>query len=84
VAALIFEATRAAREEAQCVRLASVELRSAVHRANRLAHARTESAAAAARASAVRRRATTTASPWSSLEWLREDDEVDRALVPLD
>jgi hypothetical protein len=81
VAALIVDA-RAAREEAQRVRLASVELRLAVRRSNRLAHVRKEKAVAAAAAS--RRRVLIFPSPWSGLYWRREDDEVDRTLVPLD
>jgi hypothetical protein len=80
---LILDSARAAREEARRVRLASVELRLAVRASNRVAHARTEKAAATAATSRQRSRMRS-ASPWSVLEWVRADDEVDRALVPLD
>jgi len=84
VAALIVELARAAREEAAQMRVASLELRLAVHESNRLAHARTARAAAATNDSIRRRRAMTAASPWSGLDWFREDEQLSRVLVPLD
>jgi hypothetical protein len=80
---LIREA-RAAREEAERVRETSFELRVAVRRANRVAHARTEKAVAAGEVRRRKRRAMTVPSPWSALPWLRQEDEVDRTLVSLD
>jgi hypothetical protein len=81
---LILESARAARTEAERVRSASFELRTAVRRSKRVAHAKTANAAAVAAASEGRRRAMTLASPWSGLEWLREDEDLGRVLVPLD
>lgn len=84
MAPLILESARAARTEAERVRSASFELRTAVRQSNRLAHARTAKAAAATAASEGRRRAMTLASPWSALEWLPQDEELGRVLVLLD
>jgi hypothetical protein len=83
VASLIVESARAARDEARRVRSASCELRTAVRASSRRARAGTEGAAAAA-AAARTRHTLTTPSPWSGLEWSREDEQLGRVLVPLD
>jgi hypothetical protein len=84
VAPLIVESARAARDEARRVRSASCELRTAVRASSRRARAGTEGAAAAAAAAARTRHTLTTPSPWSGLEWSREDEQLGRVLVPLD
>ena len=81
---MIIEAARAARDDAARARLVSLQLRLAVHESNRLAHARRARATAAATASKRKRRSLTAASPWSTLEWGREDDQLGRVLVPVD
>lgn len=80
--ALILDAARTSREEAERLRVESVALRLAVRRNVKHAHARTERAAAAAAAATTRRRQS--ASPWSSLHWQREDDSLALTLVPVD
>lgn len=85
MAALIVESARAARREAERMRLASQELRNVVRESNRVAQVGTARAAAAeAAASRCRGRARSLASPWSCLEWRREDEQLSRVLVPLD
>jgi hypothetical protein len=87
VAALTVDAARAARAEAQRLRVDASELRLAVQRSLRLAAVwkeRSRTAAATATAARVQR-ARPAASPWSSLEWLGgDDDELRRVLVPVD
>jgi hypothetical protein len=80
VAALILDAARTSREEAERLRVESAALRLAVRRNVKRAHTRTEKAAAAA-ATKHRRQS---ASPWSSLHWQREDDSLARILLPVD
>jgi hypothetical protein len=81
----LIESARAAREEAERVRLASLELRKAVRASSLLARATTEQAAAtAAEASRKVQRAMLCGSPWSSLEWQREDEHLSHVLVPID
>jgi hypothetical protein len=82
VAALILDAARTSREEAERLRVESAALRLAVRRNAKRAHARTEKAAAAAAAATKHRRQS--ASPWSSLHWQREDDSLARTLLPVD
>jgi hypothetical protein len=82
VAALILDAARTSREEAERLRVESAALRLAVRRNVKRAHARTEKAAAAAAAATKHRRQS--ASPWSSLHWQREDDSLARILLPVD
>jgi hypothetical protein len=84
VAALTVNAARAARAEAQRLRVDASELRLAVHRSLRLAAARKETAETAAATAARTQRAGLVASPWSSLEWLGDDEELRRVLVPVD
>ena len=79
MAAVAVDAARAARMEAQRLRVDAQELRLEVRRTVRLARARTEKATAERRG----RRVTRIASPWSGLMWLREDEELNRVLVPL-
>jgi hypothetical protein len=83
VAALILDAARTSREEAERLRVESAALRLAVRRNVKRAHARTEKAAAAAAAAATKHRRQS-ASPWSSLHWQREDDSLARILLPVD
>jgi len=85
VAALIIDQARAAQLEARRARIASLGLRVAIRRNNRIARAKTEQAAAAAEAAReTGRQARRCGSPWSDLDWRRADDEIDRTLVPLD
>jgi hypothetical protein len=79
--ALSIGAARAAREEAQRLRVDSLGLRVAAKENLRLASAgKGRAEAAAARASRV----IPLASPWSRLEWLREDDALSQVLVLVD
>ena len=79
--AVSVDAARAAREEAQRLRLDSRGLRVAVQQNLRLVTAGQERAeAASARLSGV----VPVASPWSRLEWLREVDDLRRVLVLVD
>ena len=81
MAALSIDAARAARAEAQRLRVDSVGLRVAVEENLRLATSGKERAeAATARAG----RAVPVTSPWSRLEWLRADDELSHVLVLVD
>ncbi|HJQ74309.1 MAG TPA: hypothetical protein VJ814_05450 [Gaiellaceae bacterium] len=82
--ALIVEAARAAREEAQRLRSDSVELRLVLHRRSQLADARTREAAAVAAAAARVKRERALPSPWSELLWRREDQALDQVLFPVD
>ncbi len=79
--AVSVDAARAAREEAQRLRLDSRGLRVAAQQNLRLVTAGKERAeAATARVSGV----VPVASPWSRLEWLREVDDLSRVLVLVD
>jgi hypothetical protein len=80
--ASVIEAARAAQAESQRIREQSIALRDAVRVTVAAGRAMTQWAAAAAARDA--RRTRPIPSPWSTLEWLRSDDEVDRALVPVD
>ena len=81
--AALIESARAAREESQRLRFATVELRRAVRTNRRVTVARTEKAAAAA--AATRRQAgLALPSPWSGLYWRRDNGELATALVPVD
>ena len=84
--AVSVDAARAAREEAQRLRLDSRGLRAAVQQNLRLATAGKERAEAEAEAvaAAYAGHAAPIASPWSKLFWLRADDELSRVLVPVD
>ena len=84
MASLIFESARAARQEAERMRVRSLALRLEVRASNRLAHARMEKAMAAAVARDDLRRDMVYTSPWSGLEWHRDDEQLSRVLVPLD
>jgi hypothetical protein len=81
VAALI-DAARTARADAERLRLHAIELRAVTHANLWTCRSRTREAAAAAAAAATRacreRRLT---SPWSTLEWLRDDPQLERVLV---
>ncbi len=71
--------------EAERLRVDSGTLRLAVRQSLSLATARKERARTEAAAAArMMRRADAAASPWSRLHWLREDDALDRVLVPVD
>jgi len=81
VAALTIDAARATRAEARRLRVDSLGLSVAVERNLRLATAEKERAkAATARAGSV----VPVTSPWSRLEWLRADGELNRVLVLVD
>jgi hypothetical protein len=81
---LILDAARTSREEAERLRIESIALRFAVRRSVRLSRAGTERAAAAAAAAAATRRHHRAASPWSSLQWRREDEVLAQTLLPVD
>jgi hypothetical protein len=82
--ATLIDTARAARKKAERVRLESRELRLAVRASKRDAHARTEKAAEAAAAVWTNVQRMPCGSPWSRLEWQREDEQLSRVLVPLD
>jgi hypothetical protein len=78
MAALSIEAARGARAEARRLRVDSQGLKVAAKRNLRLASTGKKRAdAEAARAG----RTVAVTSPWSRLEWLREDDELSHVLV---
>ena len=83
MAALSFDAARAAREEAERLRVDSRTLRLAVRQNLCLATARMARAETEAATAARMRRTVPAASPWSTLRWLREEDALDRVLVPV-
>jgi hypothetical protein len=80
---MTIEAARVAREESMRLRVATSELRSAVRANSRVARTGRERAAATAARSQARS-ALPALSPWSKLEWQRDDAELGRALVPVD
>ena len=81
MAALSVASARSARAEAQRLRADSQGLKVAVRANLRLATAKKARAeSVAARACAV----APATSPWSRLEWVREDKELGRVLVPVD
>jgi hypothetical protein len=84
MAPVTFEGARAVREEAERLRVASVELRLSVRASNRTALARREKATEAAVARDTARRSMTSGSPWSGLAWRRDVEDLARALVPVD
>ena len=84
MAALSLDAARAAREEAERLRMDSRTLRLAVRQSLCLATARKERAETEAATAARRQRTVAATSPWSTLLWLREGDALDRVLVPVD
>jgi hypothetical protein len=76
----LIEAAQAARLEAQRLRLEERRLRIRMR-----AHQATQEelmAAAAARAAGYQR-VRTVPSPWSTLQWLREDEQLAQTLVPV-
>jgi hypothetical protein len=79
--ALSIDAARTARAEARRLRVDSRDLRVAAAENHRLATARKERAEAAISRAG---RAFPVASPWSRLEWLREDDALSRVLILVD
>jgi hypothetical protein len=79
VAPLIVQSARAARAEAERLRRDSEALRLSVRRGVSNLHAATERAS-----SAAARRPLQLASPWSTLEWVPEDNSLSRTLVPID
>jgi hypothetical protein len=83
VAPLILDEARAAREEAQRLRADSHELRRASRASIRTNKLRKASAAAAL-ATARTRLAVPSASPWSGLSWLRDDEALHNVLVLVD
>jgi hypothetical protein len=82
MAALIFEHARIAREQAQLARSDSMATRRRARQCARVAHARRAKAVKAA--AEARRSNMPLPSPWSGLEWLREDEQLGRVLVPID
>src|SRR5262249_14307029 len=84
MAAVTFATARAVREESRRLRRANSELRFAVRANNRVHLARLEKATAAAEARNLKLLALPAPSPWSDLAWRRDDEELGRALVPLD
>jgi hypothetical protein len=83
VAAVIVDAARVARADAQRLRADCEELKLAVRATARITRARTSRAAASA-AGARARCASPLASPWSGLAWLREDEDLSRVLLPVE
>lgn len=83
MAPVTLETARAARDEARRLRLVTSELRSSARANYRIARARREKAEEAA-ARSRRGLATAAPSPWSELVWQRDDEELARALVPVD
>jgi O-glycosyl hydrolase len=82
VAALIL-AARAARAEARRLRIDSAGLRFAARATAQTGETRI--ARATQQASVTRaRRAIPIASPWSGLAWLRDDESLERILLPID
>jgi hypothetical protein len=81
---LSFDAARAARDEAERLRVDSRTLRLAARQNLGVATARRERAEVEAATAARVRRAAPAASPWSRLLWLRECDALDRVLVRVD
>jgi hypothetical protein len=85
VVALNFDAARAARDEAERLRVDSRTLKHAARQNLGVATARKERAEVEAAAAAARvQRSVPAASPWSRLLWLRECDALDRVLVRVD
>jgi hypothetical protein len=84
VAPLILESARSVREEARRLRAATLGLRLAVRRNIRIAGASRKMAAEASAARREEKRALRSRSPWSGLEWHRDDEQLERVLVPLD
>jgi hypothetical protein len=76
-------AAQAARLDAARLRAETKGLKLAVRRNRARSRARLGEAQAAA-SEAQARRAIPFASPWSGLEWCREDEQLGRVLVPLD
>jgi hypothetical protein len=72
------------REEARRLRAATLGLRLAARRNGRIARAIRETAAVASAGRKNDRRAMTRRSPWSGLEWHRDDEQLARVLIPLD
>jgi hypothetical protein len=83
VVALILDAARAAREDAQRLRADSSELRTTARSSARTTQARTVKARAAV-ATARERAAVAYASPWSSLLWRRDDKALERVLTAVE
>jgi hypothetical protein len=83
MAALIVESARSAREESQRLRADSWELRRVMRSSARIAETRMTTACATAALTRVRL-AVPMGSPWSSLAWLREDEELCRVLVSVE
>ncbi len=83
MAPLILDEARAARKEARRVCTDSGQLRLVARSNTRLVETRM-ARAAAAMAVTRQRLAIPVASPWSGLAWLREDESLERILVPLD
>jgi hypothetical protein len=76
-------AARAARNDASRLRSEAVGLRLAVRANVARSHERLERAQAQTERARARR-AIPCASPWSGLEWFRDDDHLGRVLVPID
>jgi hypothetical protein len=83
VVALIVVEARAACAESRRLRSDSAELKLLMRSNARLTEARMTRALAAAAVGRARR-VLPMASPWSSLTWLREDEELNRVLVSID
>jgi hypothetical protein len=80
---LIIDAARSARADAQRLRADTDGLKLTLRASSRASKARIERAKAAAEIARVRR-AVPCASPWSGLRWLRDDEALHTALVPVD
>jgi hypothetical protein len=76
----LIEAARAARAEAERLRVDARSLRAATHASTEAVRAKTAQTAAAA-AVAEETRPRTLPSAWSSLHWRREDPELEHVLV---
>jgi len=83
MAQVIVEAARKARRESERLRSEGAELRLAVRAQSRTARERTAETEATV-ATLTARRAVPFASPWSGLQWLFEDEALERILLPVD
>jgi hypothetical protein len=76
----LIEAARTARLEAQRLRLEERRLRIEMRARQAI---REEMLAAAAARAGLLQRERTLPSPWSTLQWLREDERLEQTLVPV-
>jgi len=83
MAQVIVEAARSARRESARLRSEGAELKLTMRARSRTARERTAKTEATA-ATLCARRAVPFASPWSGLQWLFEDEALERILLPVD